>query len=104
MRALLDLGGIRGLGRQNGIATLALLPPLFILEQQRRPSSAQMPLHVVGQHAQKNMRRDAILTAMPNRPHQQIDPLQTAERPFYFRRSEERRVGKERRSRWRAEQ
>lgn len=46
--------------------------------------TAEMALHVVGQHAQKNVRRHAILRAMPNRPHQKIDPLQTPKSPFYF--------------------
>src|SRR5438105_4010396 len=85
MRALLALRGIRGLGRQNRIAALALLPPLLILEQQRRPGPAQMPFHIVGQHTQKNVRRHSILGAMSNRPHQQIDSLQTLKSSFHFR-------------------
>lgn len=28
-------------------------------------------------HAEKNVRRHAILAAIPDRPHQPIDPLQT---------------------------
>src|SRR6266566_610109 len=47
MRELLALRGGRGLCRQNWIPMLALLAPLFILEQLRRPSSAQVPFHVV---------------------------------------------------------
>src|ERR1035437_6927666 len=31
------------------------------------------------------MRRHALFGAMPNRPHQQINPLQTAKRPLDFR-------------------
>src|SRR5437660_8884283 len=63
---------------------------LFLFQDTAPTEIYTLSLHdalpiLVGQHAQKNMRRDAILTAMPNRPHQQIDPLQTAESPFYFR-------------------
>src|SRR5438874_1236559 len=85
MRALLALCRGRGLRGQNRIATLALLLPLLIFEEQRRPGPAQMPLHVVSQHAQKNVRGHAILRAMPNRPHQQIHPFQTAESSLHFR-------------------
>src|SRR5487761_10767 len=48
---LLSLGRGGRFGRPNRIAALPFLGPLLILEQNRRPSPAQVPFHVVGQQA-----------------------------------------------------
>lgn len=44
-----------------------------------------MPFHVVGQQVQKNMRGHAILTAVTNRPLQQVDAFQSAENALHLR-------------------
>ena len=70
--------------RQNRIAPSTVLGELLVLKQQRRPRAPQMPFHVVRQQAQENMRRHAILAAMPNRSDQQVHAFQGAESPLHL--------------------
>jgi hypothetical protein len=52
-------------------------------EKQRCQRLAHVPFHVIGKHAQEQMRPDTLLAGVADRAHQQIDPLQTAKGTFH---------------------
>ena len=53
---------------------------LLVLEQQRLPRLAQVPLHVVGQQAEQDVRPHSVGRAVVDRAHQEVDPLEAPER------------------------
>ena len=55
---------------------------MLISEQQRTPSLDHVPLDVVSEHAQKDMRAHASFPTMADGPHFEIERLQGAERPL----------------------
>ena len=77
---LLEPRRLRGLGWRHRVAMAPVLGQFLVLEQERLPRLAQVPLHGVGQQAQQDVRPHPVGRAVVNRPHQQIDPLQTPER------------------------
>src|SRR5215469_8235786 len=85
--ALLLLGRYRGLRRRDRIPSFPFRSALLIFEQDRRPGSTQVPFHVVGQQAEKNMRRHPLRRAMVNRSHPQLDPFQAAKGALYLRKT-----------------
>src|SRR6201988_1595662 len=79
------LGRFRRLRWPDRIPSFPFLSPLLIFEQNRRPGSTQMPFHVVGQQAEKKMRRHPLRGAMVNRSHPQLNPFQAAKSALDFR-------------------
>ena len=72
--------GFRALGRRHRIALALLLRRRLVGEQQRLQSLAHMPLHVISQHAEEDVRLDATFEAVTDRTHVQVDTFQCAER------------------------
>ena len=58
---------------------------LFIFEQQWRPGFTQVPLDVVGQHREQDVRAHALLEIVMDRPNFQVDALERAKGPFNTR-------------------
>ena len=58
---------------------------LSVGEQQWFQSLAHVPLYVVGEHTQKQMRSYMILTVVPNWADQDLQPLQGPVHPFHPR-------------------
>ncbi len=58
--------------------------PGFVFERQRRPGLDHVPLHVIGQHAEEDVRLDTAFGPMADRAHLQIDTFQCAECPLHF--------------------
>ena len=83
VRRLFPFRRFRWFRRTYRISTLALLWQLLVFEQDGRQSLAHMPFHIVGQHAQKDVRRYTIFGAVANRSNQEIYPFQTSEDPFH---------------------
>jgi hypothetical protein len=68
----LHCGG--GLCRSLGVPLSAERLQVFLLEQQGCPGLFQVPLHVIGQHAQQNVGPHAVVHAVVDRPRAQRTP------------------------------
>ena len=66
-------------GRGNRIALPRRVRRHFVREQKRLPGFGQVPLYVIGEHAEEDVGLDACFQAMPDRAHLKIDALQRPE-------------------------
>ena len=78
VRAFASAGTERWAGATTGTAGFGVL----VVEQQRRQRLAQVPLDVVGEHAEEDMRSDPLLEAVVDRPHLEVDCFQATKRAF----------------------
>ena len=85
VRLLLQPRRLRGLRRRHRVAARPVLGQVLVLEQQRLPRLTQVPLHVVRQQAQQDVRPHPVGRAVVDRPHQQVDPLEAPERLLHQR-------------------
>ena len=65
---LLVPGAVGGLGRGDGVAGAPSFGQGLVVEQQRRPSTAKMPLQVAGQQAKEQVRAYPAFLAVADRP------------------------------------
>ena len=71
-----------GLARGDRVAGAPVVGQGLVVEQQRRPGSAQTPLQVPGQQAYEQMRPDPALLAVADGTHPDVEPLEGPEPPF----------------------
>ena len=67
--------GLRGFDRHHRVAPIPVEGQFLVLEQQRFPLLPQVPLRVIGQQAQKDVRPHSLGRVVVDRAHQQIDPF-----------------------------
>src|SRR5215475_12027649 len=67
---------LRALGRCHRIAFTRLICIRLVLECQRCPGLDHMPLHIVGQHTDENVRLHAAFEAMADRAYAQVNTFQ----------------------------
>ena len=62
-----------GLGRGDRVAGAPVVGQGLVVEPQRRPGAAQMPLQVPGQEAHERMRPDPALLAVADGAHPDVE-------------------------------
>ena len=80
VRALRSAGGRAQGGLDDSVVRMAAA--VLVFEEVGRPGLAQVPFHVIGQHAEKDVRTHAPGQAMMDGPDAQVDGLEGAEYLF----------------------
>src|SRR5262245_38352324 len=85
MGLLLRLRRLRWLRRLDRVTFLPVVRQFLVGIQQRRQRLPHMPLDVVRQKAQKQVRAHTRIDTMMNRPHAQVQPLEATEGLLHLR-------------------